>query len=105
MPCCQTRTVNPTTTPLAISALLLILHLHLQTREYLSQPDFQTMIQNLNRNPGSMNAYLADPRFQVCVLLSQLTINTAMVFVPEHHVLCSVIVTLASLSGLIVRRW
>ena len=44
--------------------------MHLQTREYLSQPDFQTMIQNLNRNPGSMNAYLADPRFQVCVLLA-----------------------------------
>ena len=37
----------------------------LQTREYLSQPDFQAMIRNLNSNPASMNAYLADPRFQV----------------------------------------
>ncbi len=36
-----------------------------QTRAYLDQPDFQAMIRNLNSNPASMNAYLADPRFQV----------------------------------------
>jgi len=66
---CKTRTAIRSTFMLPSRALLNIFLPDLQTREYLSQPDFQAMIQNLNRNPGSMNAYLADPRFQVCIVL------------------------------------
>jgi len=44
-----------------------------QTRGYLSQPDFVAMMQDMSSNPGNMNKYLGDPRFQaalqVCIHL------------------------------------
>lgn len=41
-----------------------------RTRAYLGQPDFMAMLQTVQRNPGSMNMYLGDPRFQVMLELA-----------------------------------
>lgn len=35
-----------------------------QTRPYLDQPDFQAMMRDMGNNPGNMNRFLADERFQ-----------------------------------------
>ncbi|KAL4437043.1 hypothetical protein ABPG75_004182 [Micractinium tetrahymenae] len=38
-----------------------------QTRAFLGQPDFMQMLQDINRNPESMQRYLADERFQLAL--------------------------------------
>uniref|UniRef100_A0ACD5UCJ7 Uncharacterized protein n=1 Tax=Avena sativa TaxID=4498 RepID=A0ACD5UCJ7_AVESA len=47
------------------------------TRPYLEQPDFTQMLREVQRNPGSLNNYLSDPRMvQVLSLLLNFRIQT-----------------------------
>lgn len=41
-----------------------------QTRPYLDQPDFQAMMRDMGNNPGNMNRFLADERFQNALQVS-----------------------------------
>ena len=51
-------------TPLTCCECAPLQALNPQTRAYLDQPDFQQMMRDMGGNPGNMNKYLADERFQ-----------------------------------------
>lgn len=44
-----------------------------RTRPYLQQQDFLAMMQNLQKNPGAMQTYFADPRFKMAMQVSDPT--------------------------------
>lgn len=51
--------------PFARPEFLAKLAMDPRTRGYLGQPDFMAMLQAVQTNPGSMNMFLGDPRFQL----------------------------------------
>ena len=53
-----------------------------QTRAYLDQPDFQQMMRDMGGNPGNMNKYLADERFQNALQVCCPVVRASGVFVP-----------------------